>query len=362
MATGNQPARSPYGRAGFKPRHKQRRTSHPTACAGSVAQSSPCAARSSLQQANKRLMETYPNSDFRLTNWNHKHLTHPNSNSNPDSKRPSFSTACAGSVAQSSPCAARSSLQQAIKRPARQPSGGLTATVPKSKIESTDSKHAVYENSNRNKSADLLPLRLSTACAGSVAQPPPYGVDPRRELDLQLPNSNRQLETIRNGRNSPKIMQMTFSNRPKKHESLSTHHCNSNRSYCRLEINIPPIKQRTEALSNRSKSADLASLASGVRRGGIGVLRDQRESKDLSSVFWRLDAGSPPLKHWRAFGMPAVRRTRSRMKGGGGTNEKAPTEGPARCPPSKRLAGRSYFNAPRFWRDRFRTDRREPSS
>jgi hypothetical protein len=321
MATGNQPARSPYGRAGFKPRHKQTRLlrpgrlrgtplSLPTACAASPAQSS---------------------------RW-----------------RVDVRSFCQGPLPTAS--------VKAKKRPARQPFGGLTATVPKSKIESTDSKHAVYENSNRNKSADLLPLRLSTACAAPPAQSPPYGVDPRREPDLQLPNSNRQLETIRNGGNPFKIMQMTFSNRLKKHESLSTHHCNSNRSYCRLEINIPPIKQRTEALSNRSKSADLASLASGVRRGGIGVLRDQRESKDLSSVFWRLDAGSPPLKHWRAFGMPAVRRTRSRMKGGGGTNEKAPTEGPARCPPSKRLAGRSYFNAPRFWRDRFRTDRREPSS
>jgi hypothetical protein len=63
--------------------------------------------------------------------------------------------------------------------------------------------------------------------------------------------------------------------------------CSSNRSYRRLEINISPTKQRTEVLSNRPKSADPARLASGVRRGGIGVLRDQRESKDLSSVFWR---------------------------------------------------------------------------
>jgi hypothetical protein len=61
----------------------------------------------------------------------------------------------------------------------------------------------------------------------------------------------------------------------------------SNRSYRRLEFNISPTKQRTGVLSNRPKSADPARLASGVRRGGIGVLRDQRESKDLSSVFWR---------------------------------------------------------------------------
>ena len=44
----------------------------------------------------------------------------------------------------------------------------------------------------------------------------PYGRDPKRELDTQLPDSNRQLETIRNRRNPFKIMQITFSNRPKK--------------------------------------------------------------------------------------------------------------------------------------------------
>jgi hypothetical protein len=48
------------------------------------------------------------------------------------------------------------------------------------------------------------------------AQSPPYGVDPKRELAPKLPNSNRP--------------------------------------YCRLEINISPTKQRTEVLSNRSKS------------------------------------------------------------------------------------------------------------
>jgi hypothetical protein len=59
-------------------------------------------------------------------------------------------------------------------------------------------------------------LGPTTACAGSPAQSPPYGVDPKRELAPKLPNSNRP--------------------------------------YCRLEINISPTKQRTEVLSNRSKS------------------------------------------------------------------------------------------------------------
>jgi hypothetical protein len=60
----------------------------------------------------------------------------------------------------------------------------------------------------------------STACAclaalwraASSAQSPPYDVDPKRELAPKLPNSNRQLETIRNSRNPFKIRQMTFSN------------------------------------------------------------------------------------------------------------------------------------------------------
>src|SRR6202795_1341153 len=41
----------------------------------------------------------------------------------------------------------------AKKRPARQHRGGLTATVPKSKIKSTCSKQTTSENSNRNKNA-----------------------------------------------------------------------------------------------------------------------------------------------------------------------------------------------------------------
>jgi hypothetical protein len=67
----------------------------------------------------------------------------------------------------------------------------LIATFTNSKIESTYSKHAVYENSNRNKNALFA---------------------------IDMPDSNRQLETIRNGGNPFKNMQMTFSNRPKKTE------------------------------------------------------------------------------------------------------------------------------------------------
>jgi hypothetical protein len=45
---------------------------------------------------------------------------------------------------------------------------------------------------------------------------PPCDVDPRRESSPKLADSNRQLETIRNGRNPFEIKQMNFSNRPKK--------------------------------------------------------------------------------------------------------------------------------------------------
>jgi hypothetical protein len=58
----------------------------------------------------------------------------------------------------------------------------------------------------------------------------------------------------------------------------------SNRPYGRLEINISPTKQRTEVLSNRPKSG----------------------------VFLTQDAGSPPLRLWRACGMPAVRKATAR--------------------------------------------------
>jgi hypothetical protein len=199
------------------------------------------------------------------------------------------------------------------------------------------------------------PLSPSTACAASPAQSPPYGVDRRASLqcdDTRLPSSNlrgankglmethpnsefepnncnhrhltfsnrnsthlfaidklesnRQLETIRNGRNPFKSMHMTFSNRLKKTESIfatpresagtirlsnlqlpTSHLCTSNRPYRRLEFNISPTKQRTEVLSNRPKSADTAR---------IGVLRDQRESKDLSFAFFKTNQPAALLR------------------------------------------------------------------
>jgi hypothetical protein len=170
----------------------------------------------------------------------------------------------------------------------------------------------------------LPPMRLSTACADSPAQSPPYGVPRHSPLVTRHCLSNRHLETIRNGRNPFEFNQMTFSNRPKitqpifaapsesapvfppfnlplltpnlqkaKKRLMETHpsskfglnNCNhsclrisdrnkttlstlrrarfqppassiqppeSNRSWYRLEFNISPTKQTTEALSNRS--------------------------------------------------------------------------------------------------------------
>src|SRR5579863_7794169 len=56
--------------------------------------------------------------------------------------------------------------------------------------------------------------------AVSTAQPPPYGLDPIRELGPKISGSNRQLETIRIHRKSFKFSHITFSNRPKKMESI----------------------------------------------------------------------------------------------------------------------------------------------
>jgi hypothetical protein len=168
--------------------------------------------------------------------------------------------------------------------PARPPSNlrgakkNLMETHPNSKFEPTNWDHS------------HLKLLIATAL--------PF-------FTIDKPDSNRQLETIRNRSNPFTIMQMTFSNRPKKTGaifagpaesaailrlsnfqlltsnlciSLAASSVEANRSYRRLEFNISPTKQRTEVLSNRPKSADSAR---------IGVLRDQRESKELSSVFWR---------------------------------------------------------------------------
>jgi hypothetical protein len=129
------------------------------------------------------------------------------------------------------------------------------------------------------------PMRLSppTACAclaslwraALPAQSPPYGADPKQE-------------------SSPPLL-------------------NSNRPYRRLEINISPTKQRTGVLSNRSKSADSAR---------IGVLRDQRKPKDLSSVFLETHqpAGRPRYERRRqsrsAGRMPAVQKAKARASEG----------------------------------------------
>jgi Cof subfamily protein (haloacid dehalogenase superfamily) len=49
-------------------------------------------------------------------------------------------------------------------------------------------------------------------------------------------------------------------------------HCISNRSYCRLEFNISPTKQRTEVLSNRPKSGDIwRQIGPPAQRGPLGA-------------------------------------------------------------------------------------------
>ncbi len=112
----------------------------------------------------------------------------------------------------------------------------LVATVANSRFHSSHSQQRTSHFSNRNKNNH--PTRM--VVLRDQREPKDLSSDPIREIAIQLPDSNR--------------------------------------SYRRLEFNISPTKQRTEALSNRSKSADLAR---------IGVLSDQRESKDLSSVIWR---------------------------------------------------------------------------
>jgi hypothetical protein len=96
-----------------------------------------------------------------------------------------------------------SNLRGAKKRPARQLSGGLIATVANSKIELTLSQHTIYQNSNRNKNGlfqfdgdfgreGIHPLQKATdnsptsSCAGSPAQSPPCGVDVRTCLSALL--------------------------------------------------------------------------------------------------------------------------------------------------------------------------------
>jgi hypothetical protein len=66
--------RGSHGAAGIDPRHRPVRPSHPTACAGSLAQSGPCERRpsiplqdSSFRQAKKRLIATVANSKNKST-------------------------------------------------------------------------------------------------------------------------------------------------------------------------------------------------------------------------------------------------------------------------------------------------------
>jgi hypothetical protein len=85
-------------------------------------------------------------------------------------------------------------LQEAKKR--------LTATVPKSKFESSHCKQTIYQNSNRNKNDDSVGIGVLT------------GTKDLSHDVMRKPDSNR--------------------------------------SWYRLEFNISPTKQRTEVLSNRS--------------------------------------------------------------------------------------------------------------
>jgi hypothetical protein len=161
-------------------------------------------------------------------------------------------------------------------------------------------------------------LSPPTSCAASPAQSPPCDVDVRTCISGSLPTghsvSNRQpprLEPIATHRKqipatrpNSQLSALFESVHPQPPVSrLSI----SNRPYRRLEINISATKQRTAVLSNRPKSADPARLALRVRRGRIGVLRDQRESKDLSFAFFRTN--QPARQHCGGPARRLVRRS-----------------------------------------------------
>jgi hypothetical protein len=154
----------------------------------------------------------------RKTSWPRIAALHPPLTTRAISNRPNF--ACSRTLI-NPPADLPSNLRRAKRR--------LIAAVPDSEFKIT----------NRNYSHLTFFIR---SCSSHFA--------------LNKPDSNRQLETIRNARNPFKIMQITFSNRPKKKDpifpSAFTNHSISNRSWYRLEFNISPTKQRTEALSNRS--------------------------------------------------------------------------------------------------------------
>jgi hypothetical protein len=158
----------------------------------------------------------------------------------------------------------------AKKKPARQPCGGLTATVPKSKFKSSHCKQAPYQNPNRNK------LRVSVVVAALESLPTKHH---SRITTHSI--SNRQLETIRNGRNPFEIKQMTFSNRPKKQRHPGRKTAGSeggeqkaNRNTPELEFGATGGKQRDMQILIETKNTILAARLS------MRSLRDKAEKGD----------------------------------------------------------------------------------
>src|SRR5271155_5211585 len=76
VTTGNMPARSPYGRAGFQPRRKRTRLRPPTACAAIPAQSPPYGvdfrALCRCLLATEFLIATHPSSETHTTDSKHR--------------------------------------------------------------------------------------------------------------------------------------------------------------------------------------------------------------------------------------------------------------------------------------------------
>jgi hypothetical protein len=95
--------------------------------------------------------------------------------------------------------------KRAKKGPARRRCGGLTATFTKAEFELSHCKQAPYQNPDRNR------LRVSVVIPATESLPTNH-----HSRIMAYSISNRQLETIRNGRNPFEIKQMNFSNRPKK--------------------------------------------------------------------------------------------------------------------------------------------------
>jgi hypothetical protein len=119
MTRGSRPAKSSQGRAGFKPRHKPTRLSPSTACA-CLAARSVCESASFLE-------------DWRAA---------------PPAQSPPYDVDVRACLSGSMFTNHHSRIT--IHKQAKQ---RLIATFAKSKTGSTYSKHAVYENPNRNKNA-----------------------------------------------------------------------------------------------------------------------------------------------------------------------------------------------------------------